>query len=304
MSETGLPGQSLCSLPGCGEPITQPTGGGRPRLYCSDGHRAEARRRRLAAGRGGDTAVELLGEALRQLQADPGPAVRTAALLAEVRAQATADVLAAQREAAAARREAMDADRQLGEQRVLIDALEGRLATLRDQVGELQAALDGARDALEAEVVQHHQDVQAADHRTAAMAAIHRQQQDAAAAELDRYRVDAVAAEARRAAAEDRAERAERDAAQAGRTASHLELRAHQAEMAAEQVESRLQQARDDLAAERRRSEALERDLRRRLTPSPPPAGRARRRYGSAEVAVQLVGVPPPQGVAVGRHPA
>src|SRR6185437_7927022 len=257
MSETGLPGNSICALPGCDQPIVQPTGGGRPRQYCSDAHRAEARRRRLAGERGGDTAIELLGEALRQLQSDAPPAVRTAAVVAEVRAQATADVLAAQREAAAARREALDADRQLGEQRELIGTLGNQVAALQRQVAELQGALDGARDALEAEVVQHHQDVQAADHRVAAMAAIHRQQQDDAAAELDRYRTDTVAAEARRADAADRAAKAEAEAADVQRVVAHLELRANRAEMATEQVESRLAQARDDLAAERRRAEAL-----------------------------------------------
>lgn len=243
-----------------------------------------------------------------QAEEQSSPTARTAALLAEVRAQATADVLAAQQEAAAARREAMTADQQLGEQRVLIEGLGDQLAGLQGQLAETQAALDGARDALEAEVVQHHQAVQAADHRMAAMAAIHHQQQEAAATELDRYRTETVAAEARRAAADEWAARAEREMADTGRLVGHLELRATRAEMATEQVESRLQQVSSDLAAERRRGEALERDLRRRSAlPALPTVARARararRRYGSAEVAVQLVGVPQAQGVAVGRQP-
>ena len=39
---------TICALPGCGVAVVQPAGGGRKRLYCTNAHRAEARRRRLA----------------------------------------------------------------------------------------------------------------------------------------------------------------------------------------------------------------------------------------------------------------
>ncbi|HEX4081857.1 MAG TPA: hypothetical protein VHX40_02750, partial [Acidimicrobiales bacterium] len=168
----------------------QSTGGGRKRLYCSDNHRAEARRRRLTAGRGGrdpaagagagtdgtDGAIELLGEALRRLQAGEGRTV-TAAELAGVRAQATATVLAAQQDAAAARRDAADAQQGWVEERATADGLRRELADAVAAVEHARAALDGAQEALAAEVVQHHQDVEAAAHRLAAVTAIHHEQE-------------------------------------------------------------------------------------------------------------------------------
>ncbi len=260
--------ETTCALPGCETPIVQSTGGGRRRLYCSDNHRAEARRRRLTAGRGGDSAagvgadgaIELLGEALRRLQAGEDQTI-TAAELAGVRAQATAAVLAAQQDAAAARRDAADAQHGLVEERAAADALRRELAAAIATVEHGRAVLEGAQEALAAEVVQHHQDVEAAAHRLAAVTAIHHEQEAASAAETDRYRTATIAAEARRAAAEEQAAAVSGEAMEARRAVAHLELRAARAEMAVEQVESRLAQAREDVIAERRRSEALQQRL-------------------------------------------
>ena len=283
--------QTTCALPGCETPIVQSTGGGRRRLYCSDNHRAEARRRRLTAGRGGgdpaagvgaDGAIELLGEALRRLQAGEDRTI-TAAELAGVRAQATAAVLAAQQDAAAARRDAADAQQGWVEERAAADALRRELADAVAAVEHARAALDGAQEALAAEVVQHHQDVEAAAHRLAAVTAIHREREAASAAETDRYRTATIAAEARRAAAEEQAAAVSGEATDARRVVAHLELRAARAEMAVEQIESRLAQAREDVVAERRRSEALQQRLAIQTVhvarPSAAPAiPRARRR--------------------------
>jgi len=214
----------------------------------------------------GTDAIALLGEALRRLQADDPPVPpETAALVAQARAEASAEVLAARQEAAAARREAAEALAAWSELQASVDAVRRELADAQGRADELEAALAGAKDALQAEVVQHHQDLQAADHRMAAVEAIHRQQADADAAELDRCRIDAVTAEARRAMAEERAVAAERAAAEAVRMAGLHEVTAARATAVADQL-------RDDLTAERRRSEALQRQLGRH------PAAQAPRR--------------------------
>ncbi len=298
---TGTTAHTTCALPGCETPIVQPTRGGRPRLYCSDNHRAEARRRRLTAGRGtppgedADGAIELLGEALRRLQAGEDRTI-TAAELAGVRAQATGDVLAAQQDAAAARRDAADAQRGWLAERAAADALRRELADAVAAADRARAALEGAQEALAAEVVQHHQDVEAGEHRLAAVTAIHREQEAASTGEADRCRTATIAAEARRAAAEERAAATEAQVAEARRAIAHLELRATRAEMAVEQVESRLGQAREDVVAERRRSEALQQRLALQTVHSARAASRAlpagglpRARRRRAAVPVQAV---------------
>jgi hypothetical protein len=112
--------------------------------------------------------------------------------------------------------------------------------------------------------------------------AIHREQEAASAAETDRYRTATIAAEARRAAAEEQAAAVSGEATDARRVVAHLELRAARAEMAVEQIESRLAQAREDVVAERRRSEALQQRLAVQTVHtarrSAAPAIRARRR--------------------------
>ncbi|HEX3948124.1 MAG TPA: hypothetical protein VHW47_10485 [Acidimicrobiales bacterium] len=254
---TGSSPDSICALPGCETIIVQSERGGRPRQYCSDTHRAEARRRRLSGGPGGGDPITLLDEAIRRLQAaDDRASARTSAVVAEARAQATAEVLAARRDAASARREAVEAGERAVADQAAAEALGQELARGQEEIGQLRSSLQGAQQALQEAMVRHHQDVQALEHRMAAMAAIHRDREAASATELDRYRLDAVAAEARRAMAEERAATVETTLADAGRAAGHLELRASRAEMAVEQVESRLRDAQENLATERRRAAA------------------------------------------------
>ena len=148
------PAASACALPGCGVTVVQPAGGGRRRLYCSNAHRAEARRRRIAdspdsaPGEVLGPALERLGGVLNELRgyeaslrsADPG---RQAVETAKVRAAATADVLAAQQSAAQAAEEAADSTERLKAERVQWEDERSRYEV---QLEELRTALSAARE--------------------------------------------------------------------------------------------------------------------------------------------------------------
>jgi hypothetical protein len=160
---------TACALEGCDTTVVQHDRGGRPKLYCSDAHRALARRRRLRSER---TRGEDLGgravEALRHAATLVEEALATAAgqaHLAEIRAQATTQVLEAQRLAADATRELAAARRRFHHEQARLESelVAARERHARDKVTieELQAALDGARAELEAELLRHHRDVQA-----------------------------------------------------------------------------------------------------------------------------------------------
>lgn len=161
---------ATCALEGCEVPITRQGGGGRPKRYCSDAHRALARRRRLRQGDAAPDdlatrAVEALRSAVLLVEEAVAAPSGLQAQLAEARAQATAQVLEAQRMAADATRELVEARRRFDEERRRLQAelAEGRDRAARDRttITELDAALEGARAELKAELLRHHRDVRA-----------------------------------------------------------------------------------------------------------------------------------------------
>ncbi len=110
-------GPTVCGLAGCDVPVSQPVGGGRHRLHCSNAHRAEARRRRLAGtpepapADALGSVLDRLGGVLDDLRRQEASLrsidmARRAVDVARLRADATAEVLAAQQAAAAAAEEA------------------------------------------------------------------------------------------------------------------------------------------------------------------------------------------------------
>lgn len=163
------PGGVTCALEGCDIAIVRPGRGGRPKLYCSDAHRSLARRRRLRQAPSPDDMAGHALEALRQAvalvdQALSGRTERQEAAMADARAQATTQVLAAQRQAADATGELARLRARYEKERLRWDAerTAAEARTARDQavIEELRAALDGARTELEAELLRHHRDLQ------------------------------------------------------------------------------------------------------------------------------------------------
>jgi len=174
-----------CALEGCDVPIIQSPGGGRPRLYCSDTHRSEARRRRLGGVPSPVTvnsddpleqARQLLTAALGSLQDSPRlPSYD--AVLADARAAATAEVLRAQQLAADAVRAFRVIEAQLGEERTAWNAArqvleeESHLAT--ERMMAIEGSLEGAKAALEAELLAHHEHAEGLEAQLAAERALH-----------------------------------------------------------------------------------------------------------------------------------
>jgi hypothetical protein len=162
---------ATCGLEGCRVPLTRQDRGGRAKLYCSDAHRAQARRRRLrTAGAGGEEGGTRALEALRQAAAlvEEALAARPTGLdaqMAQARAEATAQVLEAQRVAADATRQLAAARRRFDEEKERLEAAlaveRTRAARDRATIDELQSALEGARAELQDELLRHHRDVQA-----------------------------------------------------------------------------------------------------------------------------------------------
>lgn len=85
--------------------------------------------------------------------------------MAQARAEATAQVLEAQRVAADATRQLAAARRRFDEEKNRLEAAlaveRGRAAHDRATIVELQSALEGARAELQDELLRHHRDVQA-----------------------------------------------------------------------------------------------------------------------------------------------
>lgn len=274
---------SVCALAGCDVAVVQPAGGGRRRLYCSNAHRAEARRKRLVEAP--DPAPgDLLGPALARLTAvlddlrgyeatlrsiDPG--LQAAVEIAKVRAEATADVLAAQQAGARAAEEAARSSERLATERA---GWEVERTSLRDEVEELRAAGAAAReratsaqDAQEAALAAHRAELDERDHLAARAAAAHEQEASRLAEQLDQSRTAASAAQARAEAADHRAASADQAAHQAaergaGTEASmnRLQVEVAKAEAAVDSANQRaasaerlLEQARADLQSERDR---------------------------------------------------
>jgi chromosome segregation ATPase len=276
---------SVCALAGCDVAVVQPASGGRRRLYCSNAHRAEARRKRLVEAP--DPAPgELLGPALARLTAvlddlrgyeatlrsiDPGI---QAMEIAKVRAEATADVLAAQQAGARAAEEAARSSERLGKERA---GWEVERTSLRDEVEQRRAAGAAAReratsaqDALEAALGAHRGDLDERDHLAARAAAAHEQEASRLAEQLDQSRTAASAAQARAEAADHRAASAEETARKATERAAAAEasLTRLQVEMAkgqsamesanqrASAAERLVEHARAELQAERDRHDS------------------------------------------------
>lgn len=290
-----------CALEGCDVPVVRHPSGGRPRLYCSDAHRAEARRRRLGAtpaARVEDPlgAVHaLLIDAVAQIQALPR-SPSDDALLAEVKAQSTGEVLRAQQEAADALRRASAAETRLADERVswerTLQERDASLAAQAHRVSELSKALDGARDALEAELLTHHQDLQSLQAALETHRAVHDAACQSWEAELGECRdalsqagaeVAAAAAEARRSEA-GAADAHARERAAAARAAA-AERRAGDAERTAQDQAATLARLTRELAAV-----AAERDAARRERSSL--VAEVRRRDLSARRARIAGGVP------------
>jgi len=146
-------------------------------VYCSDAHRAEARRRRLLGRapewRSGDPIADarqlILQAAARLDAAERSEDIVEDAVVAEARVKVTEELLRAQQLAADAARRAADAERQLrrerGEWVATHRALAEGAAHDAATIAELTGALDGARSELEEELVRHHRDVEALDTR-------------------------------------------------------------------------------------------------------------------------------------------
>jgi chromosome segregation ATPase len=277
--------QQQCALEGCEVPIVRSSGGGRPRLYCCDAHRAEARRRRMSGTpAGGDSpvadALSLLSQAMGRLEhleeAPAGLSARDESAIADARARATAEVLQAQQLAAEAARRAAAAEAQLAHERAVWEEAHAALTEQRDrdrQVAEtLTAALDGARAELAAELLHHHEDVEALGARLEATVAAHAGERAAWEETLDSCRAERAAALAALEQAGSRALHAEAAASEAAAALTALDLQLARAQAAAEQAGLRAElasvqaeRARADLAAERRHHAAVAGDLRRQL---------------------------------------
>lgn len=171
-----------CALEGCDKAVVSPGHGGRPRMYCSDAHRAQARRRRLRTGRAGEqgpipAALGQLRQAVTLLEGVVATSTDRTAEEAEARARATAQVLEAQRMAADAAAQLAESRRELERTRQALEGVRRERAVERSQwdaarrasddrhqrdqatIRELEAALEGARAELEDELLAHHRDV-------------------------------------------------------------------------------------------------------------------------------------------------
>lgn len=276
-------------------PVVRSASGGRPRLYCSDAHRAEARRRRLGGAPAAPAPDDPLGAVRRLLfeasaQLDAAPRLPSYdAVLAEARAQATAEVLRAQQAAADALRRAASAEERLAEEGARwAETLREREASLEAQVrraAELEHALGGARDALESELIAHHEDVHALQAALETHRAVHEAACRSWEAELGEWQGAEAQARAALDAADERARRAEADAAdahgraraaaaraaacdrqttEAARRAQEAERRAGESDAAAAQLRQELAAVTAERDAARRERSGLLVELRRR----------------------------------------
>ena len=194
--------------------------------------------------------------------------------IAKVRAEATADVLAAQQAGARAAEEAARSSERLATERA---GWEVERTSLRDEVEELRAVDAAAReraisaqDALEAALAAHCAELDERDLLAARAAAAHEQEASRLAEQLDQSRTAASAAQARAEAADHRAASAEEAARKATERAAeaeaslsrlHVEVAKEQSAMEsanqrASAAERLLEQARADLQAERDRHDS------------------------------------------------
>jgi len=126
----------VCALPGCDVEFPRRQGG-RPRLYCSDAHRAEAHRRRQSAPEDTETLLRRLLASIAQAGADaPGEAA-----LAQARAEAAEQVARARAEEALALSRAEDAEAALAER-------EEEATALADELDQVKGTLVATREEL------------------------------------------------------------------------------------------------------------------------------------------------------------
>jgi len=202
------PEMAVCALPGCDVEFPRRQGG-RPRLYCSDGHRAEAHRRRRSGPEDPETLVRRLLASIGQTGSDA--AGETA--LAEARAEAAAELARARSETAQALGRAEAAEAALAEREDDAEALAAELARARTELESTRAEV--AR-ALEEATFERHVHAQRAREDLALVRAEHAAERAAWAQErralLERYetaRYEAARAEAAAEAAERRADEAQ-----------------------------------------------------------------------------------------------
>ena len=282
--------------------VVQPAGGGRRRLYCTNAHRAEARRRRLAdspeaaPGEFLGPILERLASVLNDLRGheatlrsiDPA---RQAMETAQLRAESTAEVLAAQQAAARAAEEAARISEQLSAERADWDR---ERAGYQSQIEELRASTSSAVVALDEARAAHRAELDERDQRAARSAAADEEEAGRLARELDLADTEAAASRARADAADHRASSAEDEARKAAERARGLEaeiisLRAHTAQtqsametasVRAEAAERLLEDSRAELQASRERHDGSLSQLHEQVaqliarTPAPRPAGK------------------------------
>lgn len=270
MVHNAEPATRPCALDGCGVTIVRQGRGGRPRLYCSDAHRAEARRRRLGGGgprrtpRPESDALSevrrLLGEAVVRLDevGETAPSSRDDALLAAVRAQSTAELLAAQQVAADATRRAAATEERLARERADWQArmreVEEHRAALEASLAELAGALEGAHAELEAEIVRHHRDVESLEAELHARSGAHQAVREELEGALESLRHELELERASGLSAARRIEALQAALDDDAAEVAALHMRAARAEERARQGAQELARARRDL--ERARSRA------------------------------------------------
>ncbi len=292
-SSAALP---TCALEGCQVPVVRKPGGGRggrPRLYCSDAHRAEARRRRLGAGSGWllaratppagdgpaiaipdhlDRLRTLLAEALSTIEVAARDARvsarphRDEVLIATIRAETTAEVLRAHQAAADATRHAAAAEHRLEQERedwrAALDGLASERGERERVIDELTGALEGARAELETELLRHHADAERTDALLQAQGLAHETQVMELTEELDQLRDRLTEATVDAEESRHRAARAEQLLEDRSAELVALEVRAARADEQARQVAERLDETKGEL--ERVRRELADERRRRR----------------------------------------
>ena len=273
---------TVCALADCDVAVAQPPRGGRRRLYCSNAHRAEARRRRIAGSpevAPGDVVASVLQrldavlEDLRAHEAvlrsvDPN---RQAVDAARIRAEASAAVFDAQRVAAKATEDAASSGERLAAER---SEWERERAAQRAELEELRTAVARAReqaastqDAFDAELAAHRGELEGRDHHAARVAAANEEETSSLFQELERAKTRAAAAEARTEAGDRRAATAEAGAREAAEHAARSEAVASELRVAiataqasaesatqlGDRAERLLEQAHGELQTERHR---------------------------------------------------
>ena len=256
----------MCALTGCEVAIEQPARGGRHRLYCSNAHRAEAGRRRLAEAPDPtppdvlDSLLDQLGTVLGGLRRHHGELrsidpVRQTVEVARIRAEATQQVLAAQQEAAAAAEVAVRTGEELAAERLTWQAqradLETDVTAARAETARAGEVAASAKTALAEALSAHHAELGSRDGAAARAAAAHEAEMARLAEQLERARTAAAASSAR-------AESADQRAARSDEAARREAERATAAEGEAARLRADLAAARAGIQAATVRAEAAE----------------------------------------------